>query len=268
MTAIPARLLLAAALAGATIASAAAPAAAPAAKPLPLETVIDAAPRLDPPPGAVNSYSVRWPYPAHARFVIDPIGRPRDIVVEPAEAPTEIKRAVTSALEAWRFWPALGACRYVEQAARVSMTFDEKRVTVDGIAYQPVTALRAVPTMDFAWLFPADAGDRRPRPRLAPTKLVDPVALTQPMPRYPAAASRKALPGWAFVLFEVDATGKPGRIVSSDGWSTDPKLGPQFAKEATNAVRRWKFKPASLGGAPQPRFACQRFMFNMDLGGR
>lgn len=240
--------------------------AAPAPAAPPNETVINAAPRLDPPPGAIKSYSVRFPYTAEASFTIDRVGRPRDIVITPAEAPTEVKQALGNAIAAWRFWPALGACRYIEQSARATVVFDETRTNVAGLVYEPVTALRTVPTMDFAWLDPADAGDRRVRPRLAPPKLVDPVALKQVMPRYPAAASRAAQPGWGFVLFEVGIDGKPGRIVTNDGWATDPKLAPLFARETVAAVRQWRFLPATLAGQPQPRLVCQRFMFNMRLG--
>lgn len=247
----------------------AAPAGSPASAPKapPNETVIDAASREDSPPGAVKSYSVRFPYTAEVRFTIDRVGRTRDAVITPAEAPTEIREAVQGAVARWRFWPAIGACRYVEQTARATLVFEETRTALDGMVYEPVTALRSVPTMDFAWLDAADAGDRRARPRQAPPKLVDPVALKQVLPRYPANASRKAQPGYAFVLFEVAADGKPLKLVASDHWSPDPQLAPLFGKEAVTAVRQWRFKPASLEGVPQSRYACQRFLFNMKLGG-
>lgn len=258
-------LLLSTVCAAALAGAAPAPAPAPAAPPN--ETVIDAAAREDSPPGAIKSYSVRFPYTAEARFTIDRVGRTRDIVVAPAEAPTEVREAVQGAVARWRFWPALGACRYVEQAARATLVFEEGRTALDGIVYEPVTALRSVPTMDFAWLDAADAGDRRARPRLAPPKLVDPVALKQSMPRYPANASRQAQPGYAFVLLEVAADGKPLKVAASDHWSPDPALAPLFGKESVAAVKQWRFKPASLEGQPQARYACQRFMFNMKLGG-
>lgn len=246
--------------------------AAPAAAPLPTqksppnETVIDALVREDSLPGAIKSYSVRYPYTAEARFTVDRVGRTRDIVILPVAAPTEIKQALSNAVARWRFWPAVGACRYVEQSAHATVVFEETRAALAAMVFEPVTALRAVPTMDFAWLDAADAGDRRVRPRLAPPKLVDPVALKQVMPRYPAAASRAAQPGWAFVLFEVGVDGKPGRIITNDGWAADSKLAPLFAKEGVNAIKQWRFLPATLAGQPQPRLACQRFMFNMRLG--
>lgn len=262
------RTLLLSALCTVALASAAmAPATAPAPMAPPNETVIDAASREDSPPGAIKSYSVRFPYTAEARFTIDRVGRTRDVVITPAEAPTEIREAVQGAVGRWRFWPAIGACRYVEQSARAAFVFEETRTAIEGISYEPVSELRSVPTMDFAWLDAADAGDRRARPRQAPPKLVDPVALKQSMPRYPANASRKAQPGYAFVLFEVAANGVPTKLTASDSWSPDPKLAPLFGKEAVAAVRQWRFKPASLEGVPQARYACQRFLFNMKLGG-
>lgn len=257
-------LLFLACSAGATGAGVA-PAPVPTA---PNEPIIDAAVLEAVAPAPVKSYSARWPYTVEARFTIDRVGRTQHIVLVPADAPTEIQAAVRSAIARWRFWPALGACRYVEQTASATLVFQEKRVDLDGVAFDPVTARRALPVIDFAWLDPADAGDRRTRPRVAPPKLVDPVALQQTMPRYPAAASRAAQPGHAFVLFEVGADGKIGRVITSDGWASDPKLAPLFAKEAVAAIRQWRFLPATLAGAPQQRLVCQRFLFNMRLGGQ
>jgi protein TonB len=262
--------LVALAGAGAATLAAAVPAAAPAATaaPAPIEeVVVDAAVRNDDMPGAIKSYSVRWPYTATVRFTITRVGGVRDLAFEPADAPTEVREALTGAAARWRFWPALGACRYVEQEARATIVFEESRVFSEGFAFLPVAAKRTQSAAGFAWLDPADAGDRRPRPRLGPAGIVEPVGLKQVLPRYPANASRQAQPGYAFVLVEVGADGKPRKVTTSDAWSPDPKLAPLFGKEAAEAVKKWQFRPATVGGVPQARLACQRFMFNMKLGG-
>jgi TonB family protein len=210
---------------------------------------------------------VRWPYTVVVRFGIDRVGRTKDVSFEPADAPTEVQEALRAAAERWRFWPALGACRYVEQEARMTVVLEETRVRSEGIAYDPVAKRGVQSAAGFAWLDPADAGDHRPRPRLGPAGVVEPVGLKQVLPRYPANASRAALPGYAFVMVEVGADGKPRKVTATDSWSPDPKLAPLFAKEAVEAVKKWQFRPATVGGVPQARLACQQFMFNMKLGG-
>jgi hypothetical protein len=257
------------ALVGALSSTAIAGAPAPTAATTPAieEVVVDAAARNDDPPGAIKSYSVRWPYSAEARFTIDRVGRVSNITVSPPEAPTEVQQALRGAIERWRFWPALGACRYLEQDARATFVFEETRVSVKGIAYDPVAKRGLQSAVGFAWLDPADAGDHRPRPQLGPPGIVEPVGLKQVLPHYPANASRQAQPGYGFVLVEVGADGKPRKLSITDSWSPDPKLAPLFGKESAAAVAKWQFKPASVGGVPQPRLACQRFMFNMKLGG-
>lgn len=229
------------------------------------EVVVNAMAREDPLPGPVKSFSVRWPHTTTVRFTIDKVGRVRDVTFEAADVPSDIRNALAPAVERWRFWPAVGACRYLEQTASVTVTFDETRVSAQPIEYAPTVA--AGQRADgFAWLFPADAGDRRGRARSGPAGIVEPVALKQPPPRFPANASRKAEAGYAFVLVDVDATGKPTRVVASDAWSSDPKLAKFFAGEAVNAVKQWRFLPAKVGATPVARQACQRFLFNMNIG--
>jgi TonB family protein len=264
------RLLTLALATGAGIAAALGAPAAPSASPVPApieEVIVDAAVRSDDLPRPIKSYSVRWPYTVVVRFTIDRVGRVRDPSFEPADAPTEVQQALRDAAAGWRFWPALGACRYVEQEARTTVVFDETRVSSEGTVFDPVVARRTQSAAGFAWLDPADAGDRRVRPRLGPPGIVEPVGLKQVLPRYPANASRKAQPGYAFVLTEVGADGKPRKVVASDAWSPDPKLAPLFGKEAVEAVKKWQFRPATVGGKPETRLACQRFLYNMKLGG-
>ncbi len=231
------------------------------------ELVIDAGVRDDDMPGPIRSYSVRWPYTAVARFTIDRVGHTRDLTFEPADAPTEVQEALRGAAQRWRFFPALGACRHLEQEARATVVFDENAVRSGGVAFDPIVKRGSQSAAGFAWLDPIDAGDHRTRPWVGPSGIVEPVALKQGLPKYPANASRKALPGYAFVLVEVGVDGKPRKVTATDSWSPDPKLAPLFGKEAVAAVQKWQFRPATVGGVPQVRLACQRFLFNMKLGG-
>lgn len=233
----------------------------------PNETIVDAAPIDYPLPGPVKSYSLRWPYRVEVLLTVDRVGRAGTIGFVTPGAPSEVQKAVRAALGQWRFWPALGACRHLEQQARVALVFDEQKVELAGIGFEPVTARRALADPAFAWLYPRDARDRRERPQALPAGLVAPVPLKQVAPGYPAGASRAAQPGLAFVLFEVGADGKPGKVVAVDGWAPDARFAPLFTKEAVAALRQWRFRPAMLDGKPHRQLACQRFLFNMELGG-
>ena len=241
--------------------------AAPAAPPAAVETIIDAsiADTTDPKP--LRVLTARWPVSVEARFTIDRVGRPQGIETGPADVPDELHAQARAALERWRFWPALGACRYAEQHARLTIVFEEERVQVGQVEYAPITALRTLSSPDFAWLDPADPGDSRPRQRTARAGFVETVPLKHVPPRFPAQASRSALPGYAWVMLEVGTDGKVAKAKVNDAWSPDPVLAPLFGAEAVRAVKQWRFQPAMQDGKSLRRTACQRFLFNMKLGG-
>jgi protein TonB len=64
-------------------------------------------------------------------------------------------------------------------------------------------------------------------------------------PRYPTQARRANQEGWVDVEYTVDTDGNVSdtRVISSQPRHV-------FDREATDAVQRWKFKPATLDGAP------------------
>lgn len=248
---------------GAMFSAASLAAAAPAA---PNEVIANAVVADIEPPKAQVHHSAIWPVTVAASFAIDRVGRPHSIQVGPLESPTELQNAARAAIEQWKFWPALGACRHVEQAATVNVVFDEKSVGTQGFELAPITARRTLKVTDFAWLDPADPGDTRPRLRTARAGFIETVPLKIVPPKFPAKASRQALYGYAFVMLEVGTDGKVLQANATDAWSPDPKLAPQFGAEAVRAVKQWRFQPASQDGKSIRRWACHRILFNMKLG--
>jgi TonB family protein len=239
-------------------------AAAPA--PTVPETILDAQAIDDTGPKALKVLTAAYPATIEARFTINKVGRTQAIQTLPPTVPQELHDAARAAIASWTFWPALGACRYVEQQAGVSIVFEEERVSVGKIGYLPL-APRALKQVEFAWLDPADRGDTRPRERTARAGFTETVPLKIVPPRFPAKASRKALSGYAFVMLEVGSDGRVLQADANDAWAPDPKLAPQFATEAVRAVKQWRFQPSMQDGKPQRRWGCHRVLFNMKLGG-
>ncbi len=66
-----------------------------------------------------------------------------------------------------------------------------------------------------------------------------PVVLTQVQPKYPEEARKKGIQG----VIKVEATvGKEGNVI--EAVAVDP-LDPELAQSAVEAVKQWKFKPAT-----------------------
>lgn len=238
-----------------------------AAQPAATEQVFDAAPAVDPMPRARPKDSERWPVLVEARFKIDRIGRVHDVqTLGEAMAEDPFRLAVRDALAGWQFWPALGSCRHVEQEATLRIAFDDDEVRLEHIEYRTTSALRAGGDAELARLYSADPGDPRPHALAARPGFVDAVALKQVGPRYPAAASRKALTGYAFVRLDIGADGLVKKAEASDAWAPEAKVAPAFGAEAVRAMKQWRFQPAMQDGKPIARGACQRFLFNMKLG--
>lgn len=100
--------------------------------------------------------------------------------------------------------------------------------------------------------------------RLAPppTPLVEseiaPVEVVNPPPAYPALARRRGIEGHALV--EV--------VVRADGTCAEPRLlewsgSRSFGDAAIEAVRSWKYTPASISGRPVERPHMIRFTFRL-----
>ena len=100
--------------------------------------------------------------------------------------------------------------------------------------------------------------------RLAPPPVPEvesetaPVELVNPPPAYPAFARRRGLEGHALV--EV--------VVRVDGTCAEPRLlewsgSRSFGDAALEAVRDWRYRPASIGGRPVERPHTIRFTFRL-----
>jgi protein TonB len=87
----------------------------------------------------------------------------------------------------------------------------------------------------------------------------EPVLVKSVQPRYPTQARRANQEGWVDVEYDIDA----------DGNVTDVRVvGAQphhvFEREATDAVGRWKFTPATHDGTPVASKRQQRIIFKLQ----
>lgn len=86
-----------------------------------------------------------------------------------------------------------------------------------------------------------------------------PVSLVRRRPVYPAAALRRGVEGHVDVTFTVSETGRVSdvRVLSSNP-------GTLFNQAALDAVRQWRFQPATRDGSPVPARLEVRIRFEMD----
>jgi len=84
--------------------------------------------------------------------------------------------------------------------------------------------------------------------------LQPPILITQIAPIYPLAARAWRLEGVVMVHALID---KEGRVKRADILNGDPLL----AQAALDAVRQWRYKPSTLGGAPAEAEATARVVF-------
>lgn len=261
MTRAALALVLGAAAAGAAPAPAAKSPAAPAV----LETIVPATKMSIEAPPVAHVFAKEWPVVIEAKFTIDRRGFVRVDAINPAEVPTEMRTSSREAVGQWRFWPALGACRHLEQSGTANIVFTQKDVRIEQLEMRPLAPQRKLPAADFAWLDPAEPGDTRTRLRTYAPGFVETVPLKIVPPRYPTNASREALSGYAYVMLEVGTDGRVLQATATDAWSQDMAFAPQFGAEAVRAVKQWKFQPASQDGKPIRRWACHQMMFNMKF---
>ena len=79
-------------------------------------------------------------------------------------------------------------------------------------------------------------------------------------PNYPIVAQQRGLEGWVLLTYDVDTSGSLSNIAVID--SEPRKI---FDKEATRALRKWKFKPAMTNGQPIASVGqTVKIEFNMD----
>ena len=78
-------------------------------------------------------------------------------------------------------------------------------------------------------------------------------------PRYPTQARRANQEGWVDVEYDIDAE---GNVTDTRVLASQPRH--MFDREATEAVRRWKFKPATRDGAPVASQGRRRIEFKLQ----
>lgn len=86
------------------------------------------------------------------------------------------------------------------------------------------------------------------------------MALYRSQPNYPTDALVKGLEGWVLLKYDVDTSGALSNISVIDA---EPRR--VFDREAINALKKWKFKPAVTNGQPIASAAqTVKIEFNMD----
>lgn len=83
-----------------------------------------------------------------------------------------------------------------------------------------------------------------------------PTLITQVPAVYPASARAMRTEGVVIVRVKID---KEGRVKKADVLKGDPLL----AQAAVDAVRQWRYKPGTLGGAPAESFAIAQVVFTL-----
>jgi protein TonB len=86
-----------------------------------------------------------------------------------------------------------------------------------------------------------------------------PRKLSSPPPRYPRLARDREIEGWVRLKLLVGTNGKVVRVEVLH--SRPPGV---FDDAATNAVRRWSFIPASLGGKSVPTWCVMTISFKLE----
>lgn len=234
------------------------------------ELVLDAAPGYGLRPAHLQA-AVPYPVVVHAEFVIDRIGRARDIRIDPS-TPSLFADSVRRALDQPQaFWPAQGQCRFLEQDARMVYEFGAPAAgaTVEVLEFVPLT-VRAPSTAPIAQ---ADAHfvrtstlDQRARPVLEghPTNERPPVAKTRIKPRIPDELRHsQGLGGYVWLAFEVSAKGRPRDITVHDAWAQVAGKEKHLGIEAARALRDVEFEPALRDGVPVARRSCQFVSFSI-----
>lgn len=85
-----------------------------------------------------------------------------------------------------------------------------------------------------------------------------PALLNALAPVYPAGALRAQTEGSAAVLFDIDAQGIPQNITVQSASAAE------FGEAALEAVKSWRFQPATVGGKPVTfQRALQQFPFEL-----
>jgi TonB family protein len=89
-----------------------------------------------------------------------------------------------------------------------------------------------------------------------------PRAIRTPPVIYPFAAKQKGLKGKVYVRIRVGVDGKATNIKATR--SVPPEVLEDFREAAENAVARYRFAPARIGGEAVPVWASQPILFELQ----
>jgi len=104
---------------------------------------------------------------------------------------------------------------------------------------------------------PPTAAPAPPRP--ASSAVSQPQPLSTPAPRYPSAALRRRESGTVMVRVDIGPDGIPTSVSVADSSGSR-----HLDRAATDAVRRWRFRPAQANGQPTVGSVVVPIEFNPD----
>ena len=85
-----------------------------------------------------------------------------------------------------------------------------------------------------------------------------PVLVHGVAPLYPAAELKARRPGFASVIFDIEPSGDVSNV------KLESSSNPSFGAAAMEAVKGWRYKPATLNGVPVKLISLrQKFPFNL-----
>jgi len=87
---------------------------------------------------------------------------------------------------------------------------------------------------------------------------VNPIPLKTPPPEYPADMKRQGVAGMVALSILIDES---GTVIES---SVSKSSRPEFEASALAAVKKWKFKPAQIGGNPVKMKFTVPLRFNLE----
>ena len=89
------------------------------------------------------------------------------------------------------------------------------------------------------------------------TTTAEPAKLEGAEPNYPSAARQKRVQGTVVLRGTVDLDGKIGDVEVL-------RSIPELDKAAVDAVKAWKYEPATVGGSPTPMVTTMTVSFTLE----
>ncbi len=181
-------------------------------------------------------------------FTVDTNGIPQSVRVVKSLEPSLDTNAV-QAIETWRFKPA-------RKEGKTSVPFD---LTAE-VSFRIMDIHRSESATSVTSVIanPADSDDLGTVLSYDGSRLIRPIPVLQIAPKYPSDEKRHRINGDCLLALIIDSEGIPQdiHIVKS--------LGPAFDESAIEAVKKWRYKPASRDGVPIPMKTHVIVKFDID----